>query len=151
VILLDTNVLVYAVNADSPQYSASRAMVQAALDRRLAGVLVPQILLEFFAVTTNSRRVTRPLGSEQAWEQVAMLRANLPVLDLRPTAFTILGELVAARRSTGRSIFDLFLAAQMRIHGVRSICTYNGSDFGQLPDIEAVTPEDALGSALQSY
>lgn len=143
-ILLDTNVLVYALNADAPQHPASRAVVQAAFDRRLPGIIVPQVLVEFLAVVTSSRRVTRPLDPSRAWEQVAMFRANLPVLDLRLGALSVLGELMIAQPTTGRGVFDLFLAAQMRTHGVGTICTYNGSDFDQLPDVEAVTPDDAL-------
>jgi toxin-antitoxin system PIN domain toxin len=147
VILLDTNVLVYAVNADAPQHSSSQAVVQAAFERHILAAVVPQILLEFMAVVTNPRRVTRPLDPAQAWEQVEILRVNLPVLGLEPDALTMLGELVIAHRPAGRGIFDLFLAAQMRTHGVRTICTYNGSDFDRLHDVEVVTPEEALAGA----
>jgi toxin-antitoxin system PIN domain toxin len=147
VILLDTDVLVYAVNADAPQHSSSQAVVQAAFDRHILAAVVPQILLEFLAVVTNPRRVTRPLDPARAWEQVEILRVNLPVLGLELDALTMLGELVIAHRPAGRGIFDLFLAAQMRTHGVRTICTYNGSDFDRLRDVEAVTPEEALASA----
>jgi toxin-antitoxin system PIN domain toxin len=144
VILLDTNVLVYAVNVDAPQHSSSLAVVQAAFDRHILAAVVPQILLEFLAVVTNPRRVTRPLDAAPAWDQVEILRANLPVLGLEPEALTTLGELVIAHRPAGRGIFDLFLAAQMRTHDIRIICTYNGSDFDRVRDVEAVTPEDAL-------
>ena len=146
-ILLDTNVLVYAVNADAPQHASSQALVQAAFDRRVHAALVPQILLEFLAIVTNPRRVTRPLDPGQAWEQVEILRVNLPVLGLEPEAVTILGELVIAHRPAGRGIFDLFLAAQMRTHVIRTICTYNTSDFDRLRDVEALTPDDALAGA----
>jgi len=122
-------------------------VVLAAFDRRILAAVVPQILLEFLAVVTNPRRLTRPLDAAQAWEQVEILRVNLPVLGVDPEALTIMGELVIAHRLAAWGIFELFLAAQMRTHGVRTICTYNGSDFDQLRDIEAVTPEEALASA----
>jgi len=147
VILLDTNVLVYGVNADAPQHSSSQAVIQAAFDRHILAAVVPQILLEFLAVVTSPRRVIRPLDAAEAWEQVEILRVNLPVLGLEPEALTILGELVLAHRPAGRGIFDLFLAAQMRTHGIRTICTYNGSDFDRLRDVEALTPEEALADA----
>ena len=60
-ILLDANVLVYAVNADAPQHNATRAILDAALAGTIPGALVPQVLLEFFAVVTNARRVQAPL------------------------------------------------------------------------------------------
>ncbi len=49
-ILLDTNVLVYALNTDAPHYADSRRIVEAALRGRVPGVLVPQVLVEAYAV-----------------------------------------------------------------------------------------------------
>lgn len=72
-ILLDANVLVYAVNADAPQHSASRTVVRAAFDGQLPGVLVPQVLVEFLAVVANQRRVRYPLDPATAWEQMGIL------------------------------------------------------------------------------
>ena len=68
----------------------------------------------------------------------------LPVLDPGPAALTALGGLVAERRPVGATIFDLFLAAQMRSHGIATICTYNGVDFAGLPGIRAATPEEVI-------
>lgn len=142
--LLDANVLVYAINADAPQHAASRTVVQAALERRLPGVLVPQVLLEFFSVITGPRRLPRALPSTTAWGDVAALRAGLPVLDVQPAALNILGELVASHQPIGRAIFDCFLVAQMRSHGIVTICTYNVQDFARLRDVEALTPDGVL-------
>ena len=143
-ILLDTNVLVYSVNADAPQHQASRAVVQAALDQRIAAVLVPQVLLEFLAVVSSPRRVANPLDAEQAWEQVSLLRSHLPVLDLRPSALSAVGDLMISSGRTGRQVFDLFLVAQMRSHEVATICTHNTSDFAGLLEIDARRPEEVL-------
>ena len=144
-ILLDTNALVYAINIDAPQHHMSQALIQAALDGEVAAVLVPQVLVEFLAVVTNPRRVQQPLAPARAWEVVTTLRMSLPVLDLQPAALGILGELLRTRFIAGRNTFDLFLAAQMRSHGVSTICTYNQADFAQLPGIQALTPEEILG------
>lgn len=143
-ILLDANVLVYAIDTDSPRHLASRAVVQAAFDGRLPAVLVPQVLLEFLAVATHPRRVRHPLGPALAWEQVLALRARLPVLELQQGALTVLGELLAAHPTIGSDIFDLFLIAQMRTHRITTVCTYNGPDFARAPGVEALTAEELL-------
>lgn len=143
-ILLDTNVLVYTLNGTAAQHLSSRAVVQAAIDGQLPAILVPQVLLELFAVVTNPRRVLRPLDAAAAWDQVQILRANVPVLDLRADALDVLGELVRDRRPRGAAVYDLFLAAQMRTHGVETICTYNTADFVRVPGIEALTPDEVL-------
>ncbi len=142
--LLDTNVLVYAVNADAPQHSASRAILEAALGQRLPAMLVPQVLVEFYAVVTSARRVEHPLDPEAAWKEVAALRAALPVLDVTSGALDALGQLVSERRAAGRHIFDLFLAAQMRAHRVATVCSYDRAAFEGIAGIMVVTPEQLL-------
>ncbi len=43
--------------------------------------MVPQILLEFFAIVTDPRRIARPLETKDAWEQVKLLEMLFPVRD----------------------------------------------------------------------
>lgn len=145
-ILLDANVLVYAVNSYAPQHTESRTVVEAAVAGDVPAVLVPQVLLEFFAVVTHPRRVQRPLDPQRAWEQVAALRTALPVLELRPSTLLLLDELVARHRPVGADIYDLFLAAQMRSHGVPTVCTYNPGDFAGLVGVHAATPATILAA-----
>mgnify|MGYP001236563506 CR=1 FL=1 len=143
-ILLDANVLVYAVNADSPQHGASRAVVDASMNGRVPGVLVPQVLLEFFAVVTNPKRVTKPLDSFRAWRQVTALRSSLPLLHPGQQALTELDRLMHARRPTCGRIFDTNLVAQMHAQGFTQICTYNVADFAAFTGVTALTPEEVL-------
>jgi predicted nucleic acid-binding protein len=55
--VLDANVLTYAVNADAPQYTASRALLEAAGDPSITLYVASQILCEFYSLITNPRRV----------------------------------------------------------------------------------------------
>jgi predicted nucleic acid-binding protein len=144
VILLDANVLVYAANVDAPQHDLSRAVVDAALSGQLPAALVPQVLLEFFSVTTDPRRMPHPLTSSLAWEQVQSLRAGLPVLMPAAQAMEELDTVVTQSWPIGSRVFDLFLAAQMRSHRIGTICTYNLAHFRGLPGVEALTPAQAL-------
>jgi toxin-antitoxin system PIN domain toxin len=144
VILIDANVLVYAVNADAPHHTPSQTALQGVFDGKVPGVLFPQVLLEFYAVVTHPRRVTRPLDPVSAWEQVARLRAGVPVLDVRPAALTALADLVTTYRPVGGGVFDLFLVAQMRAHSLRTVCTYDTAGFSTVAGVEALTPEQVL-------
>jgi predicted nucleic acid-binding protein len=141
---------VYATAADAPQHPASLAVVEAGLDGRLPAVLVPQVLLEFMAVVTHPRRVEHPLDPQTAWQQVIALQVRLPVLELRPAALAVFGELVLVQRPAGSDVFDLFLVAQMRTHGVTAICTYNTRHFAGLQGIEALTAEETLARHIPS-
>jgi toxin-antitoxin system PIN domain toxin len=143
-ILLDANVLVYAINVDAPQHPASRRAVDAAIAGSIPLVLVLQVLLEFYAVVTNPRRVAHPLPPDVARQQLVAFAAALPVLDVRPAALTELDTLIQAHHPIGGRVFDLFLTAQMRCHRIATICTYNLADFAAFPGIEAITPEQAV-------
>lgn len=142
-ILLDANVLVYAINANAPQHPASRRALDAAIAGSIPLVLVLQVLLEFYAVVTHPRRVSHPLPPDVARQQLVALAAALPVLDVRPDALAELDALIQTHRPIGGRVFDLFLTAQMRCHRIATICTYNLADFASFPGIEAITPEQA--------
>ncbi|MFZ5899426.1 MAG: type II toxin-antitoxin system VapC family toxin [Bacillota bacterium] len=144
-ILFDTNVLVYAVDLDAPQHPASRALVEAVAEGRIKGALVLQILLEFYAVVTDRRRVRQPLQPEEAWEQVVSLSDIFQVLDAGPRVFEHLKTLVAASRVKGGDIFDAYLVAQMKALEISLLCTYNTRDFTGYDGVIARTPEEILG------
>lgn len=145
-ILVDTNVLVYAPNRDAPQHAASRALVEAARQRRIEAAVTPQVLFEFFSVVTDRRRVERPLDHAAAWEEAEKFRAMLRVLDPGLAALDRLAGLVASAGITGPDVFDAWLAAQMLACGVHVTCTYNINDFSISPGITARKPEELLGA-----
>jgi len=144
-ILFDTNVLVYAVDLEAPQHPASRALVEAVAEGRIKGAVVSQVLLEFYAVVTDRRRVRQPLQPEEAWEQVVSLNGIFRVLDAGPRAFEYLKTLLAASGVKGGDIFDAYLVAQMKALEISLLCTYNTRDFTGYDGIVARTPEEILG------
>jgi predicted nucleic acid-binding protein len=143
VILLDTNVLVYALNADAPRHAECRRVVDLAIAGVLPCVLVPQVLIECYAVITSPRRLPNALAPEQAW---SALRGLSRLIEVRPVPDSMLEDLdvmLARQRRRGRDVFDLAILAQMVSHGIRTICTCNVGDFG-FPGIEALDPAQAL-------
>lgn len=143
-ILLDANVLVYALNASAPQHEASRDAVTATLEGRLPGVVVPQVLVETYAILTDPRRVERPLEPEVAWGEVEVFRVGCPVLGWRDEAMDTLGRLVRDASVRAQDVFDAMLVAQMEAHDVRTVCTYDTAGFRPFRWVRAVRPEDAL-------
>jgi predicted nucleic acid-binding protein len=138
-------VLAYASNQAAPQHADSRDVVERALDGRLEAVLVPQVLLEFHAVVTDARRFERPLAAEEAWAQIQALTAGIRTLDAASSAFDEMPDLVRRHRPVGGDVFDLFLVAQMRAHGIEVICTEDVKGFERFAadGITAVRPSDA--------
>jgi predicted nucleic acid-binding protein len=81
--IVDANVLAYAVNADTPQHTVSRALLEAAHDPSIALYVTPQILSEFYSVITNPRRVAVASSPTEALRIISALLA-LPGLHILP-------------------------------------------------------------------
>ena len=67
-LLLDTNVLVYAHNQDSPFHSKSLSLVKGVVEGQFKGILAQQNLAEFYSVITDQRRIANPLSPLKAQE-----------------------------------------------------------------------------------
>lgn len=143
-ILLDANVLVASLDLKASAHRASRAVVAAAWDRRFPGVLVPQVLLEAYAVLTDGRRAASPLTPAVAWAEIEGLTQTIPVLYPERQALEEFSRIAERRRPKAQSVFDAFLAAQMRATGISTLCTYNVADFEMYEGIHAETPDVTL-------
>lgn len=64
--LVDTNVLIAAVFPHHKHHSSARSLFDHIQDGELRVCVSPQVLAEFFAVVTDSRRVTNPRIPEEA-------------------------------------------------------------------------------------
>jgi hypothetical protein len=140
VILVDVNVLIYAVDSDAPQHPA----VQPWLDRALSGLarvgLPWHSLLGFWRITTNPRAFERPLRADEAWAQIS------DWLD-RPAAYVptpgerhrqILDSMVATIRPAGNLVPDAHLAALAIEHGLMLATTDTG--FSRFSNLRTVDP-----------
>jgi predicted nucleic acid-binding protein len=78
--IADTNVLVYALDADAPQHAAARALLEAARDGSTILYATSQIFCEFYSIVTNARRVSKPRSSAEALDAISDLLAFLHVL-----------------------------------------------------------------------
>jgi predicted nucleic acid-binding protein len=65
--IVDTNVLVYALDADAPQHEAARALLEAAREASTTLFMTSQILCEFYSVVTNPRRVPSRARLPMQW------------------------------------------------------------------------------------
>jgi uncharacterized protein len=138
--LADTNVLIYALDADAPHHTAARALLEAARDGSKTLYVTPQILGEFYAVVTNARRVAKPRSSAEALDAISELLKFLHVLPV--PAHVVDGWMKLARRHpvTGADVFDLQIVATMQANEVQRIYTFNTRDFEMIGEISVVMP-----------
>lgn len=140
--LVDTNVLVYVADKDSPFHAASRSWLERQRGRPDAWYTTWPILYEFLRVTTHPKVMRRPWTAPAAWAFVRALLAS-PGLDvLVPTqrhsevAAQVIKEIP---HLAGNLIHDAHTAILMREHGLRRICTRD-TDFHRFPFLEVVDP-----------
>ncbi len=122
-IAIDTNVLVYAFNADEgAKYAKSRAILKTAFDGKLDLYIPLQVLGEFIAASTRKGRT--PLSREQAIEIVRNI-CNCPnITILRYTEETLI-------RTQGLKapFWDALITQTLLENGVRTLYTENTKDF----------------------
>ena len=139
---VDTNVLVYAADANSPFHAPCRAWLERQRARPDAWYTTWSILYEFLRVTTHPRVMRRPWSAPAAWKFVTALLASPGLAVLVPTqrhadvAATVITEFP---HLTGNLFHDAHTAILMREHGIGKICTRD-ADFSRFTFVEVIDP-----------
>jgi toxin-antitoxin system PIN domain toxin len=144
--VLDANVLIYAMDADAPQPSASRALLEAASDPGTLLYVTSQVLCEFYAVVTNARRVATPLSPGEALSALSAILA-FPGVYVLPAPVDVAARWMALLERhpvKGGDVFDLQLVAVMQANDVRRVYTFNVADFEPFPGLAVVTPRSGV-------
>ena len=138
--VVDANVLVYAMDTQAPQYSASRALLDAARTGLTTLYVSSQVLCEFYSIITNVRRVLKPRSPEDALSAVSDLLGILQFLPITVSAIDSLIHLIGLHTPIGAEVFDLQIVATMKANGILRIYTYNTEDFEVFPELEVLKP-----------
>ena len=139
---VDTNVLVYAADADSQFHSPCRDWLERQRSRPDAWYTTWAILYEFLRVTTHPRVMRRPWSAAAAWEFVTALLASPGLAVLVPTLrhADVAAELISEMpHLAGNLLHDAHTAILMREHGVARICTRD-NDFHRFAFLEVIDP-----------
>lgn len=141
-VMLDTNILVYATNEDSPFFAKAKTLRDQALSGVILACISPQVLSEFYSIVTSPKRVAKPLTPKEARESVEdyLLAKSILKLPLRESATKRMVELAEKYQIKEQNIYDAQLVATMLDHGVVRIFTANVKDFAAFKEIEAVNP-----------
>jgi uncharacterized protein len=138
--VIDTNILVYAMDADHPHHAPSRALLDAARNSSTTLYVTSQVVCEFYSIVTNPRRVPKPRSSADAIAAISGMLTFLRVLPSPARVVTALMELLQRHPVTGADIFDLQIVATMRTNSIQRIYTFNAGDFEAFPELIIVVP-----------
>lgn len=139
-ILIDANLLIYAVNSDAPRHRQARSW----LDETLSGVTpvgLPWVcVLAFLRITTSPRILGRPMPAEDAIHQVAQW-LDQPFVDaIAPGEghWPILRNLLRTTGMSGNLTTDAHVAA-MAIERGATVCSAD-HDFKRFPGVHHIDP-----------
>ncbi len=143
--LVDTNVLVYAINENAKQHNASRKLVEAGLNGEISICFTPQVLSEFFATVTNPKQITKVLSRKNAISEIEdyFLKGVGDLVFVQRNTIDKIIELLKKYPISAQDIFDLQLVATMLSNNVARLYTYNDKDFSFYSEIEVLNPESA--------
>lgn len=138
--LIDANLLLFAVHVESPFHVKARAW----LNDRLSGdrqIGIPWLSVgAFMRVITNPRIVRQPLDPTEAWKRVEEWLDNDLVWTPAPTQHhaKILGDLIKHHHPRGNLITDAQLAVLAIEHGLE-VCSAD-TDFARFTEIRWHNP-----------
>ncbi len=140
--LIDTNLLVRAVDRKDPDSRTARDVLKKLIGNQDALFILPQITAEFWVVCTRPRKKnglgftpTRVRRYIQRFESFFFL-----VLETEEV-YRDWNQLVSAHSIAGPEAHDTRVVAAMRVHGIENIVTFNVNDFVVYDGINIVHPK----------
>lgn len=139
-ILVDVNLLLYAINSDTPQHAKARVWWEGTLSGDQIVGLPWVVILAFLRLTTNPRVFGRPLSIEHAgaymdeWLSLPIVRSVVP----GNGHWAILRNILAQSGAAGNLTTDAHLAALALEHGY---AVYSADhDFGRFAGLRHIDP-----------
>ena len=143
-ILVDANLLIYAVDSDSPHHARARPW----LEERLSGTervgLAWVVILAFLRITTRPGILKTPLAQDRALAYVHEWLEQPYVAAVGPGEqhWQVLRTLLRTTGTAGNLVSDAHLAA-LAIELGATICSTD-HDFRRFPAVEHVNPLESL-------
>jgi toxin-antitoxin system PIN domain toxin len=138
--LLDANLLLYAVHEGTPEHERAAQWLTEQLNGPQRVGLPWQSLGAFLRISTHPRAFERPLSPTTAWERIAdWLAAPVAWVPQPGQKYArVLGELVSTYGISGNLVPDAQLAALALEHGV-TLCS-NDTDFARFRELRWENP-----------
>jgi len=139
-ILVDANLLIYAVNRDAPLHRHAKSWLESALAGPDTVAFSWNVLLAFLRLTTRPGLFRRPLSWVTAFDLIAswLDQPSATVVSAGPRHLRILRELLLPLGTGGNLTSDAHLAALAIEHGAE-LCS-SDADFARFPGLHWSNP-----------
>lgn len=141
---IDVNLLLYASDASSPFHGRAKDFLQSCMSGRDLVYLPWPTVMSYLRIVTHPSIFDQPLSSAEAMANVGALLGlpNVRCLAEADGFWDHYNAIVTEAPVRGNQVPDAHLAALLRQHGVRTICTHDRDfrRFGFLDIQDPLTP-----------
>jgi uncharacterized protein len=140
VILLDVNILIYAVNRDAPLHSRAKSWLEATITGTETIGVPWTVLLAFLRLTTRPGLFRNPMSLDAAFDVTDswLEQPSVSIIDPGPRHRAILRELLTPIGTGGNLTSDAHLAALALEHRAE-LCS-SDRDFQRFPGLKWRNP-----------
>ena len=146
-IFFDTNILVYAHDQSSIHHLNSSKLLKLAIDNQVQGVLAEQNIIELYRILTNPSAMKGTALTPQTTHDLIQniyLNGDFQILYPIDSTLSRLLKLAVQANITSARIFDIRLAALALENKIDYFCTYNTTDFQNIPGLKPFTPSEII-------
>ena len=131
--LVDTNVLLRSVQKTHPMQLDSSRSFDLLIHRGEVVSVIPQNLIEFWAVATRPT-LNNGLGMsvDETAQHIAAFKTTFELLPDTDSIFKEWQRLVVRHQVKGKQVYDARLVAAMAVHKLTHLLTFNTDDFKRL-------------------
>lgn len=134
--LIDSNVIIYAINKSSPKHKPAQKYLEEKKDRL---AVAHQNIFESLRILTHPK-FTSPMSSANALRAVEAITDNLNLIYPNYDTYFVARSLIKKYGITSNRIFDTYLTATALSNGINVIVTDNEADFISLKEIKVHNP-----------
>lgn len=138
--IVDVNVLLYAVDEGSPHHKVAHVWLEDAMNGDVRVGFPWHSLTGFLRIVTHPKIFAMPMTGREAWTYVdEWLDHDMAWIPLPTDRHRrVLSRLVDDHYATGNLIPDAHLAALAIEHGV-AVCSFD-TDFARFPEVDWINP-----------
>ncbi len=135
-ILVDSNILIYAINSSSPKHRAAQEFLQTHANHI---VIAHQNIFESLRVLTH-QKFPNPMLSGNAIDAINAIAEHCHVIAADQGAHHIATAIIQKHNLIGDKVFDAYLAATALSVGINTIATDNTKDFSGFEGLLLINP-----------
>lgn len=134
--LIDSNILVYAINLSSPKHKKARIFLQENTENL---VVAHQNIFETLRVLTHPK-FPKPMTIAKALKAVDSIARECLIIAPDYKTHNIAVELIKKHSISSDMVFDAYLTATALSNEIYKIATDNEKDFRKFSEIKVVNP-----------